>query len=87
MFGWHSFVVVEGVKVFYNKNKTGKCSVLVMIPKSVVSCATRRNMLRRRAKEVFRLNANRDKSADYLIKFNKFTEKFEESLVSFFKNV
>jgi hypothetical protein len=36
---------------------------------------------------MFRLNVNRDKSADYLIKFNKFTDKFEESLVSFFKNV
>lgn len=87
MFGWRSVVVFDGIKVFYNDNKTGKNSVLVMIPKKAVRCATKRNTLRRRAKEMFRLNVNRDKSADYLIKFNKFTNKFEESLVSFFRNV
>ena len=87
MFGWRSVAVFDGIKVFYNDNKTNKNSVLVMIPKKAVRCATKRNMLRRRTKEVFRLNVNRDKPADYLIKFNKFTDKFEGSLVSFFKNV
>ena len=33
------------------------------------------------------LNVNRDKSADYLVKFNRFTDGFEESLRKFFKDV
>ena len=87
MFGWVSCEVFEGVRVFYNHNNLDKNSILVMIPKKAVRDASKRNSLRRKTKEVFRLNVNRDKPADYLIKFNKFTDKFEESLVSFFKNV
>ena len=55
--------------------------------KKAVKEAYKRNLLRRRTKEVFRLNVNRDKSVDYLIKFNKFTEGFENNLENFFKNV
>ena len=49
--------------------------------------ASKRNFLRRKSKEAFRLSVNRDKSVDYLIKFNKFADGFEESLKNFFKNV
>jgi ribonuclease P protein component len=72
---------------FITKTSNNKNSVLVMIPKRVVRDASKRNSLRRKSKEAFRLSVNRDKSADYLIKFNKFADGFEESLKSFFKNV
>lgn len=87
MFGWKSCDVFEGIRVFYNDNHNNKNSVLVMIPKKAVRDASKRNSLRRKSKEVFRLSVNRDKSVDYLIKFNKFADGFEESLKSFFKNV
>ena len=87
MFGWQSYEVFEGIRVFYNNNGNNKNSVLVMIPKRVVRDASKRNSLRRKSKEAFRLSVNRDKSVDYLIKFNKFADGFEESLKSFFKNV
>ena len=87
MFGWGSCDVFEGVRVFYNHNNRNKNSILVMIPKKAVRDASKRNSLRRKTKEVFRLNVNRDKSADYLVKFNRFTDGFEESLRKFFKDV
>ena len=87
MFGWVSCEVFEGVRVFYNHNNLDKNSILVMIPKKAVRDASKRNALRRKTKEVFRLNVNRDKSADYLVKFNRFTDGFEESLRKFFKDV
>ena len=87
MFGWGSCEVFEGVRVFYNHNNLDKNSILVMIPKKAVRDASKRNSLRRKTKEVFRLNVNRDKSADYLVKFNRFTDGFEESLRKFFKDV
>ena len=87
MFGWVSYEVFEGVRVFYNHNNLDKNSILVMIPKKAVRDASKRNSLRRKTKEVFRLNVNRDKSADYLVKFNRFTDGFEESLRKFFKDV
>ena len=87
MFGWQSCEIFEGIRVFYNNNRNNKNSVLVMIPKRVVRDASKRNSLRRKSKEAFRLSVNSDKSVDYLIKFNKFSEGFEESLKSFFKHV
>ena len=87
MFGGGSCEVFEGVRVFYNHNNLNKNSILVMIPKKAVRDASKRNSLRRKTKEVFRLNVNRDKSADYLVKFNRFTDGFEESLRKFFKDV
>jgi ribonuclease P protein component len=87
MFGWVSCEVFEGVRVFYNHNNLDKNSILVMIPKKAVRDASKRNSLRRKTKEVFRLNVNRDKSADYLVKFNRFTDGFEEGLRKFFKDV
>ena len=87
MFGWVSCEVFEGVRVFYNHNNLDKNSILVMIPKKAVRDASKRNSLRRKTKEVFRLNVNRDKSADYLVKFNRLTDGFEESLRKFFKDV
>ena len=87
MFGWGSCEVFEGVRVFYNHNNLDKNSILVMVPKKAVRDASKRNSLRRKTKEVFRLNVNRDKSADYLVKFNRFTDGFEESLRKFFKDV
>ena len=87
MFGWVSCEVFEGVRVFYNHNKLNKNSILVMIPKRAVRDASKRNSLRRKTKEVFRLSVNRDKSVDYLVKFNRFTVGFEESLKKFFKDV
>ena len=87
MFGWVSWEVFEGVRVFYNHNELNKNSILVMIPKRAVRDASKRNSLRRKTKEVFRLSVNRDKSVDYLVKFNRFTDGFEESLRKFFKDV
>ena len=86
MFGWEVCKVTDGVSVFFNTNKN-KNTVLVSVPKKAVKEAYKRNLLKRKAKEVFRLNAKRDKSADYLIRFNKFAEGFESSLKDFFKNV
>tara|TARA_B100000212_G_C27294273_1_gene498672 strand:- start:565 stop:885 length:321 start_codon:yes stop_codon:yes gene_type:complete len=87
MFGWKSIEVFDGVLVFFNENKNNKNSILVMVPKSVVREASRRNLLRRKTKEVFRLNVKRDKSVDYLVKFNKFAHGFEGGLKGFFENV
>ena len=87
MFGWSVCEITNGVSVFFNTNSKNENSVLVLIPKKVVKEAFKRNLLRRRAKEVFRLNANREKSLDYLIRFNKFVEGFEGSLKEFFRNV
>ena len=87
MFGWRVYSVTDEVSVFFNNNKNNKNSVMVLVPKKAVKEAYKRNLLRRRAKEVFRLNVKRDKSVDYLIKFNKFAEGFENSLENFFKNV
>lgn len=87
MFGWQSCEVFEGIRVFYNDSRNNKNSILVMIPKKAVRDASKRNSLRRKSKEVFRLSVNRDKSVDYLIKFNKFADGFEGSLKSFFENV
>ena len=86
MFGWSVCNVTESVSVFFNTNNS-KNTVLVSVPKKAVKEAYKRNLLKRRAKEVFRLHAKRDKSADYLIRFNKFAEGFEDSLKDFFKNV
>ena len=86
MFGWKIYNVADGVSVFFNLNNN-KNTVLVSVPKKAVKEAYKRNLLKRKAKEVFRLNAKRDKSADYLIRFNKFAEGFESSLKDFFKNV
>ena len=86
MFGWRVCNVTDGVSVFFNTNKN-KNTVLVSVPKKAVKEAYKRNLLKRKAKEVFRLNAKRDKSTDYLIRFNKFVEGFESSLEDFFKNV
>ena len=71
---------------FFNTNNS-KNTILVSVPKKAVKEAYKRNLLKWKAKEVFRLNAKRDKSADYLIRFNKFVEGFESSLEDFFKNV
>ena len=68
-----------------NTNKDDRCSVLVLIPKKRKR-GQQRNLLRRRTKEVFR-RALRDITLDYLIKFSKFTEGFEDNLEDFFKNV
>ena len=87
MFGWNSCEITSEVCVFFNTNKNNKNSVMVLVPKKAVKEAYKRNLLRRRTKEVFRLSVNRDKSVDYLIKFNKFTEGFENNLENFFKNV
>ena len=86
MFGWRVYKVTDSVSVFFNTNNS-KNTVLVSVPKKAVKEAYKRNLLRRKAKEVFRLNAKRDKSTDYLIRFNKFVEGFESSLEDFFKNV
>ena len=86
MFGWEVCKVTNDVSVFFNNN-SNKNTVLVSVPKKAVKEAYKRNLLKRKAKEVFRLNANRDKSADYLIRFNRFAEGFESSLEDFFKNV
>ena len=86
MFGWRAYNVTDGVSVFFNTNNN-KNTVLVSVPKKAVKEAYKRNLLKRKAKEVFRLHAKRDKSADYLIRFNKFAEGFEGSLEDFFKNV
>ena len=86
MFGWRVCNVTDGVSVFFNTNKN-KNTVLVSVPKKAVKEAYKRNLLKRKAKEVFRLNAKRDRSTDYLIRFNKFVEGFESSLEDFFKNV
>ena len=86
MFGWKICNVADGVSVFFNPNNN-KNTVLVSVPKKAVKEAYKRNLLKRKAKEVFRLNAKRDKSADYLIRFNKFAEGFEDSLKDFFINV
>ena len=86
MFGWEVCKVTNDVSVFFNNN-SNKNTVLVSVPKKNVKEAYKRNLLKRKAKEVFRLNAKRDKSADYLIRFNKFAEGFESSLEDFFKNV
>ena len=86
MFGWKVCNVADGVSVFFNPNNN-KNTVLVSVPKKAVKEAYKRNLLKRKAKEVFRLNAKRDKSADYLIRFNRFAEGFESSLKDFFKNV
>ncbi len=87
MFGWSVCKVTNEVSVFFNTNKKNENTVLVLIPKRAVKEAFKRNLLRRRAKEVFRLNAKREKSLDYLIRFNKFAEGFEGSLKEFFRNV
>ena len=87
MFGWSVCNVTDGVSVFFNTNNNNKNTVLVSVPKKAVKEAYKRNLLKRKAKEVFRLNVKRDKSADYLIRFNKFAEGFERSLEDFFKNV
>ena len=86
MFGWRVCNVTDGVSVFFNTNKN-KNTVLVSVPKKAVKEAYKRNLLKRKAKEVFRLNAKIDKSTAYLIRFNKFVEGFESSLEDFFKNV
>ncbi|RPG42494.1 MAG: hypothetical protein CBC72_005210 [Gammaproteobacteria bacterium TMED112] len=86
-FGWDVYEITAGVSVFFNTNNENKNSVLVLVPKKAVKEAFRRNLLRRRAKEVFRLNVKRNKSVDYLIKFSKFVEGFEGNLKDFFKNV
>ena len=86
MFGWSVCNLTDGVSVFFNPNNN-KNTVLVSVPKKAVKEAYKRNLLKRKAKEVFRLNVKRDKSADYLIRFNKFAEGFERSLEDFFKNV
>ena len=87
MFGWSVFNVTSEVSVFFNTNNDNKNSILVSIPKKAVKEAFKRNLLRRKTKEVFRLNAKRDKTIDYLVRFNKFAEGFEGSLKDFFKNV
>ena len=87
MFGWRAYNVTDGVSVFFNYLTTVKTLFLVSVPKKAVKEAYKRNLLKRKAKEVFRLHAKRDKSADYLIRFNKFAEGFEDSLKDFFKNV
>ena len=73
--------------MYFNTNKDDRCSVLVLIPKKAVKEANKRNLLRRRTKEVFRLSVKRHKPVDYLIKFSKFAEGFEDNLEDFFKNV
>ena len=87
MFGWGFCKITNEVVVYFNTNKDDRSSVLVLVPKKAVKEANRRNLLRRRTKEVFRLSVKRDKPVDYLIKFSKFTEGFEDSLKDFFKNV
>ena len=87
MFGWNVCKITNEVVVYFNTNKDDRSSVLVLIPKKAVKEANKRNLLRRRTKEVFRLSVKRDKPVDYLIKFSKFAEGFEESLENFFKNV
>tara|TARA_Y100000992_G_scaffold292017_1_gene249039 strand:+ start:82 stop:402 length:321 start_codon:yes stop_codon:yes gene_type:complete len=87
MFGWSVFSVTSEVSVFFNTNNDNKNSILVSIPKKAVKEAHKRNLLRRKTKEVFRLNAKREKTIDYLVRFNKFAEGFEGSLEDFFKNV
>lgn len=87
MFGWDFCKITSEVVVYFNKNNDNRSSLLVLVPKKAVKEAFKRNLLRRRSKEVFRLNAKRDKSVDYLIKFSKFAEGFEISLKDFFKNV
>jgi ribonuclease P protein component len=87
MFGWDFCKITSEVAVYFNKNNDNRSSLLVLVPKKAVKEAFKRNLLRRRSKEVFRLNAKRDKSVDYLIKFSKFAEGFEISLKDFFKNV
>ena len=87
MFGWRVYNVTDGVSVFFNTSNENKSSILVSVPKKAVKEAHKRNLLKRRAKEVFRLNAKREKSVDYLVRFNKFVEGFESNLEDFFKNV
>ena len=87
MFGWSVCKITNEVVVYFNTNKDDRSSVLVLIPKKAVKEANKRNLLRRRTKEVFRLSVKRHKPVDYLIKFSKFTEGFEDSLKDFFKNV
>ena len=87
MFGWSVFKVTNGVSVFFNTSNENKSSILVSVPKKAVKEAHKRNLLKRRVKEVFRLNAKREKSVDYLVRFNKFVEGFESNLEDFFKNV
>tara|TARA_B100000989_G_scaffold1862_1_gene1185 strand:+ start:176 stop:496 length:321 start_codon:yes stop_codon:yes gene_type:complete len=87
MFGWSVFKVTNEVSVFFNNNNENKSTVLVSVPKKAVKEAHKRNLLKRRVKEVFRLNAKREKSVDYLVRFNKFVEGFESNLEDFFKNV
>ena len=87
MFGWSVFKVTNEVSVFFNTNSDNKNSILVSVPKKAVKEANKRNLLRRKTKEVFRLNVKRDKTIDYLVRFSKFAEGFEGSLEDFFKNV
>ena len=85
MFGWSVFKVTNEVSVFFNTSNENKSSILVSVPKKAVKEAHKRNLLKRRVKEVFRLNAKREKSVDYLVRFNKFVEGFESNLEDFLK--
>ena len=86
MFGWEACEITSDVSVFFNIN-SNKNTVLVSVPKKTVKEAYKRNLLKRKAKEVFRLSVKKDKSVDYLIRFNRFAEGFESSLEDFFRNV
>jgi ribonuclease P protein component len=82
MYSWNCVFDTENGSVLKNESQ-GDGGLLVLIPKKICPKSTARNMLRRKVKELFRVDSGDKNNFDFLIKFKKNDIEFVDELKSY----